>query len=45
MATYHILLKFTIKFKIAFSRQAEKAAESEPSVPPAFTGSLVLSQP
>lgn len=45
MATDQILLKFSIKFKIAFPRQAEKAAESEPSIPPAFTESLVHLQP
>lgn len=45
MATCQILLQVTVKFKIAFPRQAKEAVESEPSIPPAFTESLVHSQP
>lgn len=43
--TYQIFLKFTIKFEIAFSRQAKNAAESKPSISLPFTESLVRSQP
>lgn len=45
VTTCHILLKLMFKFKMAFSRQAKKASESDPSIPPAFTKSLVHSQP
>ena len=41
LPTYQILLKFTSKFKIAFSRKAKEAAESELSISVAFTESLV----
>lgn len=44
-ATYQILWACTIQFKTAFSRQASKAAESEPVIPLAFTESPVHSQP
>lgn len=39
------LLKFTIKFRIAFSKQAKKTAESELSISLAFTESPAHSQP
>lgn len=39
------LLKFTVKFRIAFSKPAEKTAASELSISLAFTESPAQSQP